>query len=192
MNLNNEISKRLADHIALAHKLEGMTHEIASAVDLVVKTLRSGNKILLAGNGGSAADAQHWAAEWVIRLSPSIQRPALPAIALSTDTSSLTAGGNDLGFDAVFERQVEGFARMEDLLIVISTSGNSENLIRAAHKAQSKGAIVLGILGKGGGRLKDNCDMAIVVPSNDTQRIQEMHCFIGHQLCELSEKVMFA
>ena len=157
----------------------------------VVDTLRRGNKLLLAGNGGSAADAQHWAAEWVIRLSHDLQRPALPAIALTTDTSILTAGANDIGYDNVFARQVEALAQQGDLVLLISTSGNSGNLIKAAKVAKEKGAKTLGILGNKGGSMAEVCDFSVVVPSSDTQRVQEMHIIVGHLLCELSERTLY-
>lgn len=192
MNLAHQIEKAWVDHIELALTIrESMNEEISDAVNLIAETLKAGHKLLLAGNGGSAADAQHWAAEWVIRLSPSLNRPALPALALSTDTSILTAGANDLGYDHVFERQVEAFASEGDLLILISTSGNSENLVLAAKMAASKGATTLGILGKKGGQLAEHCTHNLIVPSNDTQRIQEMQEVIGHLLCELSEQVLY-
>ncbi|MCB2200639.1 SIS domain-containing protein [bacterium] len=192
MNLAHEIDKAWVDHIELALTVrESMNEEIVAAVNLVSETLKGGHKLLLAGNGGSAADAQHWAAEWVIRLSPTLNRPALPAIALSTDTSILTAGANDLGYDHVFERQVEAFATEGDLLILISTSGNSENLLLAAKMAASKGATTLGILGKDGGKLAEHCTLSLIVPSSNTQRIQEMQEIMGHLLCELSEQVLY-
>jgi len=191
MNLHEEISHRLQAHIETAHKIAGIIEPVTQAVEEVVQTFRSGGKILLAGNGGSAADAQHWAAEWVIRLSHTLERPAMPAIALSTDTSVLTAGGNDIGFQNIFARQIEALAKTGDLFIAISTSGNSENLLIASGKAKEKGVRVLGILGKDGGKLRPLCDLFILIPSNDTQRIQEMQEFIGHLLCELSELMLF-
>jgi len=192
MNLGGSINKALVDHVELAlHVRDSMGEALEEAVTLVADTLKEGGKLLLAGNGGSAADAQHWAAEWVIRLSPDVKRPALPAIALTTDTSILTAGANDLGYDEVFARQVEAFAQEGDLLIAISTSGNSENLLRAVKVARDKGAKVLGVLGKDGGKLAAECDQALVVPSRNTQRIQEMHSLVGHLLCELSERVLY-
>lgn len=192
MNLAQQIDKAWVDHVELALTMrDTMSEPIEAAVQLVTDTLRSGHKLLLAGNGGSAADAQHWAAEWVIRLSPDITRPALPAIALNTDTSILTAGANDIGYENVFARQVEAFAQEGDLLLLISTSGNSENLSRAAVKAKEKKATVLGLIGKGGGKLKSACDHTLIIPSNDTQRIQEMQEIVGHLLCELSERLLF-
>ena len=191
MNLHKEALNRLQAHIETAQRMNSILDQVIQAVEEVVNTFQSGRKILLAGNGGSAADAQHWAAEWVIRLSHTLDRPAMPAIALSTDTSVLTAGGNDIGFRNIFARQVEALAVPGDLFIVISTSGNSENLIIAAQKAKTKGARVLGILGKDGGKLRAYCDLSVVIPSDDTQRIQEMQEFVGHLLCELSELKLY-
>jgi len=145
--------------------------------------LKKGRKILICGNGGSAADAQHIAAELTGRYK--IERKGLPAIALTTDTSALTAIGNDYGYEHVFSRQVEALARKGDLLIGISTSGNSRNVIYALQKAKEIGCRTIGFSGKGGGKMNDVCDLNIIVPSDDTARIQEMHIMIGHILCQL-------
>lgn len=186
-----QIQQQLRDHMKVAEAMEPLVPTIADAVELVTDTFRKGGAVLLAGNGGSAADAQHWAAEWVIRLSHSMQRPGMPAIALTTDTSVLTAGGNDIGYDNIFARQINALGKPGDLLIVISTSGNSANLRLAAEEAQTREMKVLGVLGGTGGGVKGLCDVAVVVPSSDTQRIQEMHSFIGHQLCALSEEALY-
>ncbi len=191
MDYRVEIERRLQAHLEAARRMDEVTGQAAEAVSLVVETFRGGGKVLLAGNGGSAADAQHWAAEWVIRLVHHLKRPAMPAIALTTDSSLLTAGANDIGYENVFARQVEGLAAPGDLLILISTTGNSGNLARAAEAAREKQARVLGILGSGGGLLREACDLSVVVPSEDVQRIQEMHAFLGHMLCELSELALY-
>ncbi len=191
MNTQDEIRRRLNGHIETAKKMETILDDIDAAVQIVVETFRSGGKLLIAGNGGSAADAQHWAAEWVIRLSHNLDRPAMPAIALSTDSSVITAAANDIGFENIFARQIEALARLGDLFIAISTSGDSENLIRACRTAHEKEARVLGILGGDGGRMVEMCDLAVIIPSSDTQRIQEMHEFVGHILCELSEELLY-
>lgn len=191
MNIAQEIQNRLNSHIETARRVEQIIPDIDSAVNEVVKTFHRGGKILLAGNGGSAADAQHWAAEWVIRLSHHLDRPAMPAIALTTDTSVLTAGGNDIGFENIYARQVEAIGAESDLLVLITTSGNSENLIRASKIAHEKGLTVLGISGSGGGKLNELCDLSVVIPSDNTQHIQEMQEFVGHMLCELSELILF-
>lgn len=171
--------------------LEQCSGQIDQAVTMLVETFRGGNKVLFCGNGGSAADSQHLATEFVIRLSPSITRPGLPAIALSTDTSMLTAGANDFGYDNVFARAVEALGNRGDLLIGISTSGKSESVNNAVRRAHDKGLKTIGLLGKDGGTTRTLVDLAIVVPSQDTQRIQEGHITIGHILCGLAERELF-
>jgi D-sedoheptulose 7-phosphate isomerase len=153
--------------------------------------LNAKNKILLCGNGGSAADAQHLATEFVIRMDPAIKRPGIPAIALTTDTSMLTAGANDIGYDNVFARAVEALGSPGDVLIGISTSGKSESVNRAVQMARSKGMTTIGFLGNDGGATKDLVDIPIIVPSSNTQRIQEGHITIGHILCALVEREMY-
>jgi len=147
--------------------------------------------MLLCGNGGSAADCQHIATEFMIRLSHHINRPALPAIALTTDTSNLTAGGNDIGWVNVFARSVEGLGNEGDILLAISTSGNSPNVIKAVEKAREKKMIVVAFLGGDGGKLKDIVDLPIVIPSSNVQRIQEGHITIAHIICELVEMELY-
>lgn len=166
--------------------------EISRAVTIVRDALKKDNKILLCGNGGSAADSQHIATEFTIRLNHDIKRKGLPAIALTTDTSALTAAGNDIGFENAFARLVEALGRKGDVLVAISTSGNSENIIRAVEKAHEGGLSVIGFLGKDGGKLKRLCDLPIVVPSDNTQRIQEGHITIGHIISELVELELYA
>ncbi len=168
-----------------------LSNEIIRAVDFLVDAYKDGNKLLLCGNGGSAADCQHIATELMIRLSHKIQRPALPAVALTTDTSNLTAGGNDIGFENIFARNVEGLGVLGDVLLAISTSGNSANIIKAVEKAHSKGMKVIGLLGGSGGKLKSIVDLPIVVPSSNTQRIQEGHITIAHIICELVEDKLY-
>ena len=146
---------------------------------------------MLCGNGGSAADSQHIATEFMIRLSHDINRKAIPAIALSTDSSNLTAGGNDIGFENIFARNIEGIGRKDDVLIGISTSGNSQNIIKAVKTAKSLGVKTICLLGSGGGKLKDECDLPIIVPSDNVQRIQESHITIGHILCEITERELY-
>lgn len=165
---------------------------IVKAVDVLIRTLNGGGKILLCGNGGSAADAQHLAAELVIRMDPKLKRPAIPAVALSTDSSILTAGANDIGYDNVFARSVEALGRKGDVLVVISTSGNSESVNRALAQARSAGMATIGLLGKDGGKTRELVDVAIIVPSHDTQRIQEGHITIGHILCSMLEREMYS
>ena len=171
--------------------LNSCFEDISRAVTIVRDALKKDNKILLCGNGGSAADSQHIATEFTIQLSHEIKRKGLPAIALTTDTSALTAGGNDIGFENTFARLVEALGRKGDVLVCLSTSGNSENIIRAVEKAHENGMTVIGLLGRDGGKLKSRCDLPIVVPSDNTQRIQEGHITIGHIVSELVEMELF-
>jgi D-sedoheptulose 7-phosphate isomerase len=171
--------------------LKSCKNDILKAADSVVRSFASGGKLMLCGNGGSAADSQHIATEFVIRLSHNLQRPAMPAIALTTDSSNLTAGGNDIGFENVFARSVEGLGREGDVLIGISTSGNSKNIINAFKKAKEKKIYCIGLLGCGGGKIKNETDLNIIVPSSNTQRIQEGHITIGHIICEIVEMELY-
>jgi len=164
---------------------------IIKVVDLLSSCFNGGNKLLLCGNGGSAADCQHIATELMIRLSHHIQRPALPAIALTTDTSNLTAGGNDIGFENVFARNVDGLGNKGDVLLAISTSGNSPNVVKAAEMANKKSMKVIGFLGGNGGKLKDTVDLPIIIPSSNVQRIQEGHITVAHIICELVEDKLY-
>ena len=159
--------------------------KIAALARDLCSALETGHKILLFGNGGSAADAQHLATEYVVRYQTN--RPALRAVALTTDTSLLTACANDLGFEEVFARQVEALARPGDLLSLHSTSGESPNVIRAAQAAKARGVPVVAFLGKGGGQVKDLADVSLIVPSDDTARIQELHLAIEHLICDIVE-----
>ena len=147
--------------------------------------------MLLCGNGGSAADCQHIATELMIRLSHHIQRPALPAIALTTDTSNLTAGGNDIGWENVLARNVEGLGNEGDVLLAISTSGNSPNVVNAVEKANEKKMTVIALLGGAGGKLKNLVDLPIIIPSSNIQRIQEGHITVAHIICELVEMELY-
>jgi len=177
------IENELQDHKRTIEKsIEMMIPQIEEASKILVKTLKKGNKVLLCGNGGSAADAQHIAAELTGRYK--IERKGLPAIALTTDTSALTAISNDYGYNRVFDRQVEALVREGDLLIGISTSGNSLNIISALLLGKEMGAMTLGFSGKEGGKMNNVCDLNLVIPSDDTPRIQEMHILIGHILCQ--------
>jgi D-sedoheptulose 7-phosphate isomerase len=177
----------LATLAALATRVgEEHAETIAAIADAYAAALRSGGTLFFAGNGGSAADAQHLATEYVVRYHSN--RPALRAVALTTDSSLLTACANDLGFDEVFARQVEALARPGDVLSLHSTSGESPNVIRAAQSAKTRGVTVVGFLGKSGGHLKDLADVVLVVPSDDTARIQEIHLAIEHLICEMVEE----
>ena len=166
-----------------------LTPRIAETVELLAEVFRSGNKLLVMGNGGSAADAQHLAAEIVGRFK--MERRALPAIALTTDSSILTAIGNDYGFDAIFSRQVEALAAPGDVVIGISTSGNSRNVGAALELARTQGCRTVGLLGRDGGTIAGVVEISLVVPSGETPRIQEGHITIIHIVCDLLEQELF-
>lgn len=188
--MKQTIENEFLSHLETVNKtIEHMQEKLAEASQLAVKTLKNGNKILLCGNGGSAADAQHIAAELVGRYKT--ERRGLPAIALTTDTSALTAISNDYGYAKVFDRQVEALANKGDLLIGISTSGNSANILSAFKVAKDMGCNTLGMSGKNGGQMNEICDINLVVPSDDTPRIQEMHILIGHTLCQIIDNALF-
>jgi D-sedoheptulose 7-phosphate isomerase len=182
------LSSQLREHLELFKGLDALAPAVGRAAALMTATLASGQKVMLCGNGGSAADSQHIAAELVGRFVK--DRKALPAIALTTDTSALTSIGNDYGFEDVFARQVSGLGRAGDCLMAISTSGNSRNVIRAATVARAAGIHTLGLLGRDGGELLKLCDVPILVPSATTARIQEAHIFIGHTLCAMVEEAL--
>lgn len=158
-------------------------------VERCEQALRAGNKLLFIGNGGSAADAQHLAAELVVRFK--LTRRGLPALALTVDSSALTAIGNDFGFDQLFSRQVEALGVAGDVLIALTTSGNSENVLKAVSVAQAMGIQVVAMTGASGGKIATMADMCLRMPSDDTPRIQEAHTLLGHMLCDLLEKRMF-
>lgn len=168
---------------------EALHEQVEQVLAISVQALKAGRKILFAGNGGSAADAQHWAGELVSRFY--FDRPGLPGIALTTDTSILTAIGNDYGYDYVFARQIEALGQEGDVLFAISTSGNSKNIVRAIDAARAKGMKVVGFTGHSGGAMVSSCDICFRVPSTETPRIQEGHEALGHLLCALIEAEMF-
>jgi D-sedoheptulose 7-phosphate isomerase len=177
---------RLRELAELAHKAaDELPDRIAEAASLVRDVLAHGGTLFFCGNGGSAADAQHLATEYVVRYMKN--RRAMPAIALTTDTSLLTAAANDLGFEHVFSRQVEALVRAGDLLVVHSTSGTSPNVIRAAESARKQGAKVLVLTARDGGPLRSLADVAIVIPTDRTDRAQELHLAIQHVICEVVE-----
>jgi D-sedoheptulose 7-phosphate isomerase len=183
----DDITRELRESAALKVRVaETQGALIQAMLECIWESMQQGGKLLLCGNGGSAADAQHLATECMVRLET--ERAPLPAIALTTDTSLLTAAGNDYGFETVFARQVAGLGRPGDVLLVISTSGNSPNVVRAVEEAHRRGMQTLGLLGKDGGQLKHMVHMALVVPSSSTQRIQEVHITIGHILCGALER----
>lgn len=167
--------------------ISSMVPQIEQGCALITKTIQAGGKVLLAGNGGSAADAQHIAAELTGRYFK--ERKALPAIALTVDTSALTAISNDYGFERVFERQIEAFAKPGDLFIGISTSGNSINVLNALRAARAAGCTTIGLSGNDGGKMNQLCDLNLVVPDKVTARIQEMHILIGHIFCKAVDQL---
>ncbi|NBW83447.1 SIS domain-containing protein [bacterium] len=179
--MNNIFLNNLSEHQQLFSKLEALNSSVAAAIEACTKSLANGGKIMFCGNGGSAADSQHLAAEFTGRFIK--DRRPLAAIALSTDTSALTCISNDYSFNEVFSRQVLGLGGQNDCLVGISTSGNSPNVIEAVKSAKLKGIFTIGLLGRDGGKLKELCDLAIVVPSQTTARIQEAHILIGHSIC---------
>lgn len=186
----NEIRSQLKSHCEVMAVIEReLAPGIADAVTLLVDALKGGKKLLVMGNGGSAADAQHFAAEIVGRFK--LERPALPAIALSTDTSILTAVGNDYGYEKVFSRQVEAHGQPGDVVVGISTSGNSPNVELALKAAAAKGCRTVALLGKDGGSIKQVAELSIIVPTHDTPRVQEGHITIIHIICDLAERSLF-
>ena len=162
--------------------------KIVSAAEMIISAFKNGHKLFFCGNGGSAADSQHIAAEFVGRFQK--ERQAWPAIALTTDTSALTALGNDYNFDIVFSRQLQALGQKEDVLVAISTSGNSKNVLEAVKQAKSMGIMTLGVTGGTGGKLVDLCDITIISASAKTARIQESHLVIFHTICELVENAL--
>lgn len=183
------IAADIQAHMAITQQLVGQTALLGAVASTLIAAFRAGKKALLCGNGGSAADAQHLAAEFVGKFY--FDRPALPAEALTVNTSSLTAIGNDYSFDVVFSRQVEAFGAPGDVLIGITTSGNSRNVVEAFRVARQRGIVTVGLTGASGGQLKDVADYCICIASTDTPRIQEHHILVGHMLCELVEQALF-
>ena len=179
---SSEVKKRAAVEIS---------DSIALAAKMIISCYKNGGKLLICGNGGSAADSQHIAAEFVSILRPEFPRAALPAIALTTDTSIMTARGNDYGFEEVFSRQLEALGISNDILIGISTSGNSANVVSAVVKANQLKVKTISLTGDSGGRLKENSDLTICVPSKSTQHVQETHIAIAHIICQLVEEELF-
>ena len=170
--------------------METQADVIVRMAEAIFQSLRQGGKVLLCGNGGSAADAQHLAAELLVRLRPHVNREGIPALALATDTSSLTACCNDYSFDVYYERMTRTLGRPGDVLIGITTSGKSSNVVRALRAAREKGMVTIGLLGGDGGAALTECDLALVVPSTVTGRIQETHITVGHALMELVEDLL--
>jgi D-sedoheptulose 7-phosphate isomerase len=177
------ISNNFLEHLEVANRTSSLASVIHETGELLIQTIRNGSKVFICGNGGSAADAQHFAAELTGRFER--ERRALPAVALTTDTSALTAIGNDYGFDFIFSRQLEALARPGDLLVAISTSGNSRNVLKAVSYAKENQISTIGLLGRDGGQLAPEVNLSLVVPTDRTARIQEMHILIVHIWCEM-------
>ena len=187
------IRRNISDSIAVKQELlqnNDIMVDIIKVADLIVEAFNKGNKLLLCGNGGSAADAQHLAAEFSGKYY--LNRPPLHAEALHTDTSFMTAVSNDFSFDEVYARLIQGIGKQGDILIGMSTSGNSKNVINALEEAKKKNIITIGISGKANGNMKSYCDYLINIPSDDTPRIQECHLMLGHAICELVENELFS
>ncbi len=182
-----KLKKTLNENINLKKKLISLESKIEDTVKLFTNTIKNKGKILICGNGGSAADAQHLAAEFLVRLKPKNNRSAYPVISLALDTSTLTACGNDLGFSRIFSRNLEALGQSNDILVVISTSGNSQNIISVLKKAKEMKIKSVGFLGSGGGKAKKYSNLNIIVPSKITARIQECHIFLGHYIFEKVE-----
>jgi len=176
------------EHLEVAKVLPGLATDVAKAVEMIRASLVAGGKLLIAGNGGSAADAQHIAAELTGRFLR--ERKPLPALALHGNSSALTAIGNDYGYEHVFARELAAHARPGDVFLAISTSGGSKNILRAIEEAREKKVAVIGMTGESGGKMRTVCDLCLCVPSKSTPRIQEMHIMIGHTICELVEEGM--
>ncbi|MDQ2834483.1 MAG: D-sedoheptulose 7-phosphate isomerase [Acidobacteriota bacterium] len=186
------VQKQLAQSIATLQAVladRKLTDTLIAAAEQTAHALQSGHKLLVAGNGGSAADAQHLVAEFVVRLT--VDRPALRAIALTTDSSILTAAGNDYGFDQLFSRQLEALGQPGDIFLGISTSGNSKNILNALHHARKSGIATIGFTGNGGGQMRPLCDHNVIIPSAVTMNIQESHLALEHIFCMLVERFLF-
>jgi D-sedoheptulose 7-phosphate isomerase len=186
INLEKQVNDNIKSHLSLLK----LSDEIDKAIKVISKKLQNGGKLLLCGNGGSAADAQHLAAEFLVRLRPNINRKAIPAISLAQDTSTLTACGNDYSFDDIFVRTLQAIGTKKDILICITTSGNSKNILKVLKEAKKKNIFTIGFLGNKGGKAKKNCDIKLVVNSNNTARIQECHIFLGHFILQNVEDLI--
>jgi len=191
MNHKKAFENSLSQNIEIHQKLINLLPEVNLAIKIIYKKLKMGGKLLLCGNGGSASDAQHLAAEYLVRLRPGINRKPLPAISLAQDTSTLTACGNDYIFDDIFLRPFQALANKNDLLICLTTSGNSKNIIKVLKEAKKRKISTIGFLGNQGGKAKNLCDITLIVNSKITARIQECHIFLGHFILERVEKMIF-
>lgn len=189
--MNKKISSIVSDSLEVKRQyFAEHTADVERAADMIADSFKAGGKLLLCGNGGSSTDAQHIAGEFVNRFL-NHERRGLPALALSADGGVVTCIANDTGFDKVFSRQVEAFGKPEDVLIAITTSGTSPNIILAVEQARAQGVKTIGLLGRDGGRVAPLCDLALIVPNNHTPRIQETHNLIAHIVCEMVEQMLF-
>ena len=193
INFNKSYKKNIKDSIEVKKKLSNKNFEkkVSLIVDVITNSLSAGGKVLLCGNGGSAADAQHLAAELLIRLRPHVNRAPLPAISLAMDSSTMTACSNDYSYKYLFSRMLQAFGNKNDILIGISTSGNSQNIIEALKVAKKKSIFSVAMLGGTGGKAKGLADLDLIMPSKETARIQECHIFLGHVIFENVEKKLF-
>jgi len=191
MKIKELFNEALLEHKKVINGIEAFYPAIEAIASQMSETLGRGNKIMLCGNGGSAADAQHIATEFVVRFRGDFNRRSLPAIALTTDSSLLTACANDYGFDEVFKRQVEGLGNEGDLLIGISTSGNSPNVYKALEYANEQNIQTILLAGRDGGKIAEIAKYSVIIPHKDTARIQEAHITVGHILCRLTEELIF-
>jgi D-sedoheptulose 7-phosphate isomerase len=190
MEKNNQYLLEIVESIELKKKLISLNKEVFISIQKIFSTIKKGGKIFICGNGGSAADAQHLSAEFLIRLNPNINRRPFPVISLAMDTSTLTACGNDYNFENIYERTFQALHKKNDILIVISTSGMSKNLIKVAELAKKKKIFIISFLGSGGGELMKCCNLNLIVPSSVVARIQEAHIFIGHYIFEQVENLI--
>ena len=187
-----DLQNQLEENINVHRDIIKMSKDVFDAIKIIQKKLKKGGKIMFCGNGGSAADAQHLAAEFIIRLRPHINRSPIPALTLTQDTSTLTACGNDYSFDDIFLRPFQALAKKNDVLICISTSGNSENILKVLIEAKKNNIFTIGFLGNNGGKARKNCDIKLIVNSNNTARIQECHIFLGHFILEKVEDLIIS
>lgn len=185
-----DFKKTISEKISLNNKIINLSNEVNFCITKIYKTLKNGGKVFLCGNGGSAADAQHLSAEFLIRLRPNVNRKPYPVISLAQDTSTITACGNDLGFEKIFERNLEALASKKDLLIAISTSGKSKNIINVLKNAKKRKIYSICFLGNKGGQAKKYSNYNLIVPSFNTARIQEIHIFLGHFIFEKVEDLL--
>ena len=189
--IKHSLENTIIESIDLHKKIFHISSDINKAIKKIYKTIKNGGKIYICGNGGSAADAQHLAAEFLIRLRPTFNRKALPVISLALDTSTITACGNDIGFDKIFARNLEALGSKKDVLIAISTSGNSKNILNVLKFAKKNKIYSVGFLGNKGGMAKKISNLNLIIPSSNTARIQEAHILLGHYIFEQVENLLF-